>query len=637
MKIKYSIITLMATFLFTLTAQAQNVFNEVSYSPKQTTFKLNAPKKPTLRIYEAGRGGKVEKKIKMKQTSENVWQATISGDLKGKFYTFDIGRGETPGVFAKAVGINGKRGAIVDMQTTNPSGWNSDRRLTLKSPADLIIYEMHHRDFSIDASSGLVNKGKFLALTEQKAIKHLKELGVNAVHILPSYDFASIDESNTTTPQYNWGYDPLNYNVPEGSYSFDAEQPTRRILEFKQMVQALHKAGIRVILDVVYNHTFDIEGGNFDRTFPMAYYRYTADGKPSNGSGCGNETASEKPLMRQFILESMKYWATEYHIDGFRVDLMGIHDIETMNLIRKELTAIDPNICIYGEGWTAGTCAYPTEKLALKAHIKQMPGIAAFSDELRDALRGPFSDDKQAAFLGGIAGFEGSIKAGIAGMIAHPQVDYTKVNYTKEAWANEPTQMISYVSCHDDMCLVDRLKASIPEAAYDMEEVIRLNQLAQTAVFTSQGIPFMLSGEEMLRDKKGVHNSFNSSDEINHLDWNNLKKYPQVFAYYKGLIQMRKAHPAFRLGSAELVRKHLEFLPTQDCLVAFRLKNHAGGDKWNTIYVVLNGSTNLQSVNIPKGKYTIVANNGVINEAGIGEMEGGEVMIDAQTALILHD
>ncbi|RQE03857.1 type I pullulanase [Prevotella intermedia] len=637
MKSKYSIITLMATFLFTMTAQAQSVFNEVSYSPKQTTFKLNAPKKPTLRIYEAGRGGKVEKKIKMKQTSENVWETTISGDLKGKFYTFDIGRGETPGVFAKAVGINGKRGSIVDMQTTNPSGWNSDRRLTLKSPADLIIYEMHHRDFSIDASSGLVNKGKFLALTEQKAIKHLKELGVNAVHILPSYDFASIDESNTTTPQYNWGYDPLNYNVPEGSYSFDAEQPTRRILEFKQMVQALHKAGIRVILDVVYNHTFDIEGGNFDRTFPMAYYRYTADGKPSNGSGCGNETASEKPLMRQFILESMKYWATEYHIDGFRVDLMGIHDIETMNLIRKELTAIDPNIFIYGEGWTAGACAYPTEKLALKAHIKQMPGIAAFSDELRDALRGPFSDDKQAAFLGGIAGFEESIKAGIAGMIAHPQVDYTKVNYTKEAWANEPTQMISYVSCHDDMCLVDRLKASIPEAAYDMEEVIRLNQLAQTAVFTSQGIPFMLSGEEMLRDKKGVHNSYNSPDEINHLDWNNLKKYPQVFAYYKGLIQMRKAHPAFRLGSAELVRKHLEFLPTQDCLVAFRLKNHAGGDKWNNIYVVLNGSTNLQSVNIPKGKYTIVANNGVINEAGIGEMEGGEVMIDAQTALILHD
>lgn len=638
MKLKYSIFTLMTTFLLAQTVQAQSVFNEVSYSPKQTTFKLNAPQKPILRIYDTGRGGNAIKKIKMKQTATNVWETTINGDLKGKFYTFDIGRGETPGVFAKAVGINGHRGAIVDMQTTNPTGWNNDHRLTLKNPADLIIYEMHHRDFSIDPSSGLVNKGKFLALTEQKAIKHLKELGVNAVHILPSFDFASIDESNTTTPQYNWGYDPLNYNVPEGSYSFDAEQPTRRILEFKQMVQALHKAGIRVILDVVYNHTFDIAGGNFDRTFPMAYYRYTADGKPSNGSGCGNETASEKSLMRQFMLESMKYWVNEYHIDGFRVDLMGIHDIETMNIIRKELSAIDPNIFIYGEGWTAGTCAYPTEKLALKAHIKQMPDIAAFSDELRDALRGPFSDNKQAAFLGGVPGFEESIKAGIAGMIAHPQIDYTKVNYTKEPWANQPTQMISYVSCHDDMCLTDRLKASIPETEYDLDELIRLDELAQTAIFTSQGIPFMLSGEEMLRDKKGVHNSFNSPDEINHLDWNNLKKYPQLFNYYKGLIQMRKNHPAFRLGNAELVRKHLEFLPTQhDCLVAFRLKDHAGGDKWNNIYVVLNGNNTIQSINIPKGKYTIVANNGVINEGGNGEMEGGEITIDAQTALILHD
>ncbi len=637
MKSKYSIITLMATFLFTLTAQAQNVFNEVNYTPKQTTFKLNAPKKPTIRLYAVGRGGKAEKKVKMKQTSENVWQATINGDLKGKFYTFDIGKGETPGVFAKAVGCNGQRGAIIDMKTTNPIGWENDDILVLQNPADLIIYEMHHRDFSIDKSSGLMNKGKFLALTEQKAIKHLKELGINAVHILPSYDFASVNEGNTTDPQYNWGYDPLNYNVPEGSYSNDAELPSRRILEFKQMVQALHKAGIRVILDVVYNHTFDIEGSNFERTFPKAYYRYTADGKPSNGSGCGNETASEKPLMREFMLESMKYWMKEYHIDGFRVDLMGVHDIETMNIIRNELTAFNPNVFIYGEGWSAGKCAYPTEKLAVKANVKQMPGIAAFSDELRDALRGPFNDDKQAAFLGGIAGFEESIKAGIAGMIAHPQVDYSKVNYSKEPWANEPTQMISYVSCHDDMCLVDRIKASIPEAAYDMDELIRLNQLAQTAVFTSQGVPFMLSGEEMLRDKKGVHNSYNSPDEINHLDWNNLKTYPQVFAYYKGLIQMRKTHPAFRLGDAELVRKHLEFLPSQDCLVAFRLKNHAGGDKWNNIYVVLNGSTNLQTINIPNGKYTIVANNGVVDEVGIGEMEGGEVMIDAQTALILHD
>ena len=403
------------------------------------------------------------------------------------------------------------------------------------------------------------------------------------------------------------------------------------------MVQALHKAGIRVILDVVYNHTYDLANSNFERTFPKAYYRYKADGTPSDGSGCGNETASEKPLMHEFMLESMKYWVKEYHIDGFRVDLMGVHDIQTMNDIRRELNAIDPEIFVYGEGWSAGTCAYPHDKLAMKAAIPQMPGIAAFSDDIRDALRGPFSDDHQAGFLGGVKGLEESIKAGIAGMIAHPQVDYNKVNYSKKPYAIEPTQMISYVSCHDDLCLVDRLKASIPEVVYDKDALIRLDELAQTAVFTSQGVPFMLSGEEMLRDKKGVHNSFNSPDSINHLDWNNLTAYPQVFQYYSRLIRLRKNHPAFRLGNADLVRKHLEFLPVQDCLVAFRLKDHAGGDKWNNIYVILNANSSLRTVNIPKGNYTIVCANGDINEAGLGQMEGGEVMVDAQSALILHD
>ena len=403
------------------------------------------------------------------------------------------------------------------------------------------------------------------------------------------------------------------------------------------MVQALHKAGIRVILDVVYNHTFDLANSNFERTFPKAYYRYNSDGTPSNGSGCGNETASDKPLMHDFMLESMKYWVNEYHIDGFRVDLMGVHDIQTMNDIRHELNTIDPEIFVYGEGWSAGACAYPHEKLAMKAAAPQMPGIAAFSDDIRDALRGPFSDDHQPGFLGGVKGLEESLKAGIAGMIAHPQVDYSKVNYSKKPYALEPTQMISYVSCHDDMCLVDRLKASIPETEYDENELIRLNELAQTAVFTSQGVPFMLAGEEMLRNKKGVHNSFNSPDSINHLDWNNLKTYPQVFNYYSGLINLRKAHPAFRLGKADLVRKHLEFLPVQDCLVAFCLKDHAGGDKWKNIYVILNANKELRTVNIPKGQYTIVCANGEVNEAGLGNMEGGEVMIDGQSALILHD
>ena len=450
--------------------------------------------------------------------------------------------------------------------------------------------------------------------------------------------------------------------------------PRVRIREFKQMVQALHKAGIRVILDVVYNHTYDIAHSNFQKTYPDYYYRtsplpkgeesgqvqeQSATDKSSlgeekgwtysNGSGCGNETASERPMMRRFMLESVKYWINEYHIDGFRFDLMGVHDIETMNLIRDEVNKIDPTIFIYGEGWSAGQCAYPQEKLAMKANVGQLHGIAAFSDEIRDALRGPFSDDTKGAFLAGIAGEEESLKFGIVGAIAHPQVDMTKVNYSKAPWANEPTQMISYVSCHDDMCLVDRLKTELPGIATD--ELIRLDLLAQTAVFTSQGVPFMLSGEEMLRDKKGVHNSFESPDSVNHLDWQNLKRYPQVFEYYKDLIQLRKNHPAFRLGKAELVRKHLEFItsPTPSkggegltggvapCLVGFMLKNHAGGDAWKNIIVILNANREAKTVAIPDGRYTVVCCDGKIDESGLGEVHGNKVVVDPQSALIIHN
>ena len=620
--------------LFFHSAQAQDVFNEMSYSPGQTVFRLNAPSRPLLRIYDAGINGKVLKTVKLKPDGANRWMATVKGNLQGQFYTFDIGKGQTPGVFARAVGVNGQRGAIIDMATTNPAGWESDHRLVTQSPADLIIYELHHRDYSIDASSGIANKGKFLALADAKAVDHLKQLGVNAVHILPSFDYASVDETRLEEPQYNWGYDPLNYNVPEGGYSTDPYTPATRIKEFKTMVQALHKVGIRVILDVVYNHTFDLENSNFNRTYPGYYYRLNADGTPSNGSGCGNETASEKQLMREFMLESVKYWTQEYHIDGFRFDLMGIHDIETMNLIRKELTAIDPSIFVYGEGWSAGTCAYPQEKLGMKANIKQMPGIAAFCDDLRDALRGPFSDDHQGAFLAGIAGSEESVKAGLAGMVAHPQVDFSKVNYSKESWVNSPLQTINYVSCHDDMCLVDRLKTSMPNLSQD--DLIRIDELAQTVVFTAQGVPFMLSGEEMLRDKKGVHNSFNSPDSINHLDWNNLKRYPQLFDYYRNLISLRRNHPAFRLNTTEEVNRHLEFLQAADCVVAFRLKDHAGGDQWEDIIVVLNSNAEAREVAIPAGKYTVVGCDGIINENGLDEIDGDKVVVDGRSALIIH-
>lgn len=646
---------------------AQDTFGEMIYSKVKTLFNLNAPttvnldgmtgattqidkkKQVEIHIYEDGQGGKAIKTIKMKASGENRWEATVKGDLKGKFYTFDIGKGETPGVFAKAVGVNGMRGAIVDMAETNPQGWENDQRPVIQSPADLVIYEMHWRDFSIDVSSGLKNKGKFLALTEPKAIEHLKNLGVNAVHILPSFDYASVDETKLDTPQYNWGYDPKNYNVPEGSYSTDPYNPVTRIKEFKQMVQALHKAGIRVILDVVYNHTFNIDHSNFQLTYPDMYYRKTADGKYSDGSGCGNEMASEKPLMREFMLESVKYWIDEYHIDGFRFDLMGVHDIETMQQIRAEVNKIDPSIYIYGEGWSAGSCAYPVDKLAMKANAQQLNGIGAFSDDMRDALRGPFSDDHKGALLAGIPGEEESLKFGIVGGIAHPQVDMTKVNYDKKPWTNNPTEQISYVSCHDDMCLVDRLKASIPSLTDKnipekerTAELIRIDQLAQTAVFTSQGVPFILSGEEMLRDKKGVHNSYNSPDSINHLDWNNLQRYPQLFAYYKNLIQLRKNHPAFRLATGDKVRQHLEFLPAvnskdvkQDCLVGFLLKDLQGIDAWKTIVVIYNFNKEAKEMAIPEGNYTIACCNGAIDEAGLGEVSGKEVLVDGQSALIL--
>lgn len=630
--------------MFTLNANAQGCFNEMEYGKTQTVFHLNASSTPKLRLYKSGQGGKPVKTIKMRAVSNDRWEATVKGNLAGMFYTFDIGKGECPGTFAKAVGVNGNRGAILNMADTNPEGWADDRRPALASPADQVIYELHVRDFSISPTSGMQHQGKYLALAEPRAIAYLKSLGINAIHFQPLFDYASVDETQLHRPQFNWGYDPKNYNVPEGSYSTDPYTPAVRIREFKTMVQALHKADIRVIFDAVYNHTFDIEGSNFQRTYPDYYYRKTADGRYSDGSGCGNETASERPLMREFMIESVKYWINEFHIDGFRFDLMGVHDIETMNQIRAAVDAIDPTIYIYGEGWSAGTCAYPQEKLAVKASTYKLNGIGAFSDDMRDALRGPFSDDTKGAFLAGIKGEEESLKFGIVGGIAHNQVDMTRVNYDKKPWTNEPTQQISYVSCHDDMCLVDRLKASVPglkdmtRSQVDRQaELIRLDQLAQTAVFTSQGVPFMLAGEEMLRDKKGVHNSFSSPDSINEFNWDNLKQYPQVFEYYRGLIQLRNNHPAFRLGKAEAVREHLEFIATDDCLVAFRLKNLEGIDSWKDIIVVLNANKEAKTIAIPEGEYTVACCNGVINEHGIGlSFNASEAKVDAQSALILY-
>lgn len=636
--------TLLLSLLTTCTGNSAlaQTFNEVVYSPKSTTFSLTTSpdvKKVDVVISDNDSDTAQQLVKSMKRVGAGKWKLTVKNDLKGKYYVFSVYNqaqpDHTPGLFAKAVGVNGKRGAIVDLKDTDPDGWADDVRPELKNPCDLIIYEMHHRDFSMDMSSGIKNKGKFLALTEPAAISHLRRLGVNAVHILPSFDFASIDESKPDVAQYNWGYDPLNYNVPEGSYSTNAADPKTRIREFKQMVQALHKAGIRVILDVVYNHTFDINGSNFQKTYPDYFFRKNAEGKYSDGSGCGNETASDKELMREFMKESVAYWVNEYHIDGFRFDLMGVHDIETMNEIHDVVAQIDPTIYIYGEGWSAGSCAYPQDKLATKANTSELNGIGAFSDEMRDALRGPFSDDTKGGFLVGVPGQEESIKFGIAGAISHPQIDMTKVNYSKVPWTNEPSQMVAYVSCHDDMCLTDRLRSSIPYIGDD--ELIRLDLLAQTAVLTSQGVPFILSGEEMLRDKKGVHNSFRSPDSINRLDWNNLKRYPQVFDYYAGLISLRKQHPAFRMGSADEVRKNLCFLEAPEGVVAYQLKNNAGGDSWKNIIVVLNSQKTPQTVDVPENTYTMVVANGKVDTNGIGLLSGKTLTVAPQSALIVHD
>lgn len=624
---------------------------EMEYSPIETKFTLWAPTAEEVRVllYDSGNEGSAYQTLSLEMGEDGIWNTSIKEDLKGKFYTFNVkvnGKwlGDTPGIMAKAVGVNGKRAAVIDLRSTDPEGWANDVRPLLKDYADIIVYEMHHRDFSLDSVSGIRNKGKFLALTElgtttsqgeKTGIDHLKELGVTHVHILPSYDYASVDESKPDKAQYNWGYDPQNYNVPDGSYSTDPYKPDVRIKEFKQMVQALHKAGIRVVLDVVYNHTFNTEESNFERTVPGYFYRQTKDGKPANGSGCGNETASDRAMMRKYMVESVLYWINEYHIDGFRFDLMGIHDIETMNEIRAAVDKIDPSIFIYGEGWAASAPQLDQEELAMKANIYKMPRIAAFSDEMRDGLRGGWDDDRKGAFLIGQPGHEMSIKFGLVGAVKHPQVINDSVNYSKEPWALQPTQMISYVSCHDDMCLADRLKATMPDATD--EERASLHKLAETFVFTSQGVPFIFAGDEMMRDKKGIHNSYNSPDSINTIDWRNKTIHHNVFDYVRELITLRKNHPAFRMGDADKVRQYMEFLPVEGSnLVAFILKDNANGDSWKNIIVAFNSRKEPAKLSIPAGRYTIVCKDGKIKQSGMGQVSGNEIIVPARSAMIIH-
>ncbi len=628
---------------------------ELKVDATGTHFRLWSPKAQDVRVnlYDNGHTGTAYKTLPMKLDAANgTWTASVPEKLYGKFYTFQIKwdgkwKDETPGVWAKAVGVNGMRAAIVNLAETDPEGWQNDKGPKTDNFSDVILYEMHHRDMSMHSSSGIANKGKFLAMTEpgtttpegeKTGIDHLKELGVTHVHILPSYDYNSVDETNLQKNTYNWGYDPQNYNVPEGSYSTNPSDPETRIREMKQMVKALHDAGIGVVMDVVYNHTAQNDESNFELTAPGYYHRHWDDGRYSDASGCGNETASDRQQMRDYILNSTKYWAKEFHIDGFRFDLMAIHDTETMDSVAAELKKINPSIFVYGEGWTAGDSPLAKERRALKENVSKMKDIAVFSDDLRDAVKGHYTDASDRGFATGKPGLEETVKIGIVAATPHPQVDYSKGNNSKFPYAKSPEMIVNYVSCHDDLTLTDKLRKSM--AGEPEKNMLDAAKLAQTIVFTSQGTPFMFAGEEVFRDKKGVHNSYKSPDSINAIDWSNKHKYRDQFDYYKGLVALRKAHPAFRMTSAADIAKNLVFDRIDSSktpnLISYSLKNHANGDKWEEIKVAFNGASKPQTIRIRKGNWKIVAMDGKISPEGdLGVSSGGTITLAPYSALIL--
>ena len=615
---------------------------ECVYMGNKTQFAVWAPDADAaqLRLYNTAEDAEAFKTVNMKLGKDGLWKATVKEDVKGALYTFQVKKNgqwleETAGIAAKAVGVNGWRGAVVDWDETDPEGWAEDKSPKI-APSDIIVYEMHHRDFSIHQTSGVTNKGKYLALTEEGAknpdglatgIDHLKEIGVTYVQLLPSTDFITVDETHLENNQYNWGYDPFNYNAVEGSYSTDPYNPVTRIKEFKQMVQALHSAGFRVILDVVYNHTTDASKTGFQRTMPGYFYRMREDGTFFDGSGCGNETASEQAMFQKYMIESLEWWMKEYHIDGFRFDLMAIHDIETMNIISKRLHEIDPDVVIYGEGWAAQAPAFPAEEIALKANTYKLDKVGAFSDNIRDAVRGPLGCEN-AGFMDGVPGNKANVEFGIVGGIEHPQV-------TVEPWTINPLQHVSYVSCHDDHCLRDRLEEATKASEKDRLKMVKL---AQTAMYTSQGIPFIFNGEELYRHKQGVKNSYNKPDSINAIDWTYKTKYKDLVDYYAALAAIRHAHPGFCLGDAALVREKLEFIQVNDpCVVAFRISGLEGIDSAKSLTVLLNGSKKAVSVNIPKGKYVVLAQDGQADVDGLNAYTGSVIKAGATSATILAE
>ena len=606
-----------------------------TYTKESTVFKLWSPTADDvlLRLFKTGKDTIPMSTLELEKEKEGIWQTEVSGDLNGTYYTFQVKAEnnwlqETPGIYAQAVGVNGNKAMVLDMPSTDPEGWSTDSGPKLNYANEAIIYELHIRDMTIHPQSGSSMPGTYLGLVEEgttgpqnttTGIDHLKELGITHVHLLPTFDHYSIEETKLDIPQFNWGYDPKNYNVPEGSFSSDPYHAEVRIKEFKQMVKSFHDNGIGVILDVVYNHTGKTQASNFNQEVPGYYYRNWEDGSYADAAACGNETASERNMMQKFILESVKYWTKGYHLDGFRFDLMGIHDIPTMNLLSDEIKKINPNAIIYGEGWTAKDSPLPEEQRALKKYMQQLPKIAAFSDDLRDGIKGSVFEDESTGFVSGAPNMEESIKFGIVGSIEHPEIDYEDVNYSNAPWTVEPWQAVNYVSCHDNHTLFDKLKISVPDATE--KERIAMDKLANAIVLTSQGTAFLHAGSEMLRTKNGEHNSYNLPDSINQIDWNWKVKNKRVFNYYKNLIALRKAHPAFRMNNASDVMEHLHFKKAKENVIIYTIENNANGDSWKNILVLYNAQKNPLDYTI-EGKW---------KQAVSGEsfdMEGKEVLKD---------
>ena len=604
----------------------------------------------TLRLYTAGTGGPAQAAHAMRRAEGGTWTYSLPSGTTG-FYTVQatiggVKKAEVADPYAHAVGVNGQRGAVLNPALAQPPGWPNDLRPALKQATDIVIGEVHVRDLSMHPQSGIRHKGKFLGAAQvgtrgpagvSTGLDHLVELGLTHVHLLPTNDFASVDEAAPVRAnRYNWGYDPLNYSVPEGSYATDAADPAVRIREFKQLVENLHGQGLRVVLDVVYNHTADAARSAFEQLVPGYYYRHNPDGTLSNATACGNEVASERPMVRKLIVESVAYWAHEYHADGFRFDLMGVLDIETMRAVRVALDQQDHSIFLYGEGWTAGPSPLPEARRAVKANMARLPRIAAFGDELRDGVKGHYARQAEPGFASGQPGLEESVKFGIVAATPHAQLDYAKVNYSQAPWATAPGQALNYVACHDDRVLWDKLAVANPGASE--AELIQMDLLSNVIVFTAQGVPFLPVGDEFLRTKGGASNSYNLPDSVNQIDWGRKARYAQVFDFYRRLIALRRAHPAFRLPTAALVQQHLEFLPgPPPGTVAYQLKDHAGGDAWRTIVVLLNGNRTAASIPVPAGKYRVVLRGNQIDAQGLGQMEatGAAVQLPASSAMIL--